>query len=612
MGSCTNKTSIVDVVIPDAIDIHSYANTKEASITHLNLSLEVDFDQQILSGSATYDLSLDSAATDIIFDLNGLIIDSIVLIHADQHSTPVFEIGETKPYLGAPLKIHLSEPADQVMIHYHTGAGAAALQWLQPEQTYGKKHPYLFTQGQAVLTRTWIPIQDGPGIRFTYEATIKVPSDLLALMSATNPQEKNAEGLYHFVMDKPIPAYLMALAVGDISFSPISQRSGVYSEPGMIEAAAYELADMEKMISAAEDLFGPYRWDRYDLIVLPPSFPFGGMENPKLTFATPTIIAGDRSLTSLVAHELAHSWSGNLVTNATWEDFWLNEGHTVYLERRIMEKLYGKTYADMLALLGYEDLKKTIDDFGDQNADTHLKLLLSDRDPDEGMNDIAYEKGYLLLRTIEEQVGRAVFDQFLKTYFDRFAFQSISTEQWQAYIKSHLLDSLKLDFDLDKWLYKPGLPEQHANIQSDRFSKVNDRVKEFVRIGRLDKSDTRDWSSHEWLHFIRQLPSNLHESFYKKLDDIFQFSDSGNSEILAAWLELSIRSKYLRNHNQKQLEDFLVHVGRRKFLTPLYRALRETDELPLAKSIFAKAKNNYHSVAAKSIADLLDAETPAI
>lgn len=612
MGSCVDKKPVIYEVIPDAIDIHSYAKIGEASITHLNLALQVDFEQQVLSGSAIYTMSLDSAATEIIFDINGLMIDSVQLVQNGQYFETEYEVGENKPFLGAPLKVQLSAPADQVIIHYHAGSDAAALQWLQPEQTFGKNHPYLFTQGQAVLTRTWIPIQDGPGIRFTYEATIKVPSDLLALMSATNPQEKNAEGIYHFVMDKPIPAYLMALAVGDISFSPISPRSGVYSEPGMLEAVAYEFADMEKMIAAAETLFGPYRWDRFDLIVLPPSFPFGGMENPKLTFATPTIIAGDRSLTSLVAHELAHSWSGNLVTNATWEDFWLNEGHTVYLERRIMEHIYGKAYANMLALLGYQDLQKTIDDKGDDNIDTHLKLTLTDRDPDDGMNDIAYEKGYLILRTLEEKVGREVFDQFLRTYFEHFAFRAISTEQWEAYLKQHLIDSLKLDFDLDAWLYSPDLPEGHAIIQSNKFNKVNDRAAEFVRLGRLDKSDTRDWSSHEWLHFIRQLPSNLHASFYEKLDDVFQLSDSGNAEILAAWLELSIRSKYLRMHNQEQLETFLINVGRRKFLTPLYRALRETDELPLAKSIFAKAKSNYHSVAAKSIADLLDAETPEI
>ncbi|NND31137.1 MAG: aminopeptidase, partial [Saprospiraceae bacterium] len=284
----------------------------------------------------------------------------------------------------------------------------------------------------------------------------------------------------------------------------------------------------------------------------------------------------------------------------------------VYLERRIMEQLYGKEYADMLALLGFQDLTKTVDDFGPDNIDTQLKLSLTDRDPDEGMNDVAYEKGYLLLRTLEELAGRVHFDRYLTGYFNHYAFQSLSTEQWEAYVRRHLIDSLSIEIDLQTWLYMPGIPEKHSLISSDKFARVDTRAREFIRLGRLDKSNTRSWSTHEWLHFIRQLPTDLHTSFYDKLDNVFQLSDSGNSEILVAWLELSIRSNYLRNHNQQQLEDFLINVGRRKFLTPLYRALRETDELELARAIFARAKDNYHSIAAKSISDLLHAETPAI
>jgi hypothetical protein len=360
------------------------------------------------------------------------------------------------------------------------------------------------------------------------------------------------------------------------------------------------------MVQVAEDLYGPYLWGRYDILVLPPSFPFGGMENPRLTFATPTIITGDRSLTSLVAHELAHSWSGNLVTNATWEDFWINEGHTVYLERRIMEKLYGKEYADMLALLGYQDLENTIADLGDTASDTHLKLALTGRDPDDGMNDIAYEKGALLLRTLEEKVGRDRFDRFLKKYFEDYKFKSISTEQWEQYIKNHLLDSLKIEFDLRSWLYQPGLPADHAIISSNKFKEVDGRLNEFVRIGRLDRSSTRNWTSHEWIHFIRHLPTDLHESFYEKLDHVFQLSNSGNAEILAAWFELSIKSKYLLDHNQPKLEEFLISMGRRKFLLPLYRALIENDNMELAKSIFEKARENYHSISVKSLEDLMN------
>ncbi len=591
--------------IADAQDVHSFAQPDTAVVKHMTLALTVDFGEKSLSGYAEHFLMVDSTAQEVIFDINGINIDSVWVLGKGFEDPAHYRIGDRQPFLGAPLTVTIPKGTERVRIYYKTGPDCLALQWLGPQQTHDKRHPFLFTQGQAILTRTWIPCQDSPGIRFTYDATITVPADLMAIMSARNPQTKNASGVYSFEMTQPIPAYLLALAVGDIAFDSISHRTGVYAEPGMLEAAAYEMADLEKMVTATEALYGPYQWERFDLIILPPSFPFGGMENPRLTFATPTIIAGDRSLIALVAHELAHSWSGNLVTNATWDDFWLNEGHTVYLERRIMEALYGKDYTNMLTLLGYQDLQATVADLGPQSTDTHLKLALQDRDPDDGMTDIAYEKGFLLLKTLEDKVGRPTFDEYLKEYFDDHAFQSLSTEQWVAYLKNRLLISNNLDFPIEQWVYQPGIPEEHSIIESHRFERVDARVREYARIGRLDRSDTKGWSTHEWLHFVRHLPADLHTSFYEKLDEVYQLSESGNAEILAAWFELSIKSGYMPDHNQTQLEAFLISVGRRKFLTPLYKALIEADKSELAKSIFSKARKNYHSVSEHSIAELL-------
>ncbi len=605
------KESVSDPLqVAPAMDVHTYAQAQKAKIKHLSLNIQVDFEEQIIFGTASFDIEKDPSAKEIIMDINGLEIDTIWLMGHHRHDVATFEVGEAKPFLGSPLHIQIDSNTEGVQIKYQTQPNADALQWLQPQQTAGKSHPFLFTQGQAILTRTWIPCQDGPGIRFTYDASVQVPSGLMAVMSAENPQMKSSNGLYTFRMSQPIPSYLMALAVGDISFASLGPRTGVYAEPSMLEASASEFADLEKMVVAAEELYGPYLWGRYDLIVLPPSFPFGGMENPRLTFATPTIIAGDRSLTSLVAHELAHSWSGNLVTNATWDDFWLNEGHTVYIERRIMESLYGKDYVDMLALLGFQDLEKTMIDLAP--ADTHLKLQLEGRDPDEGMTDIAYEKGYLLLRTLEEQVGREIFDQYLKTYFEDYQFRSISTAEWKAYLIKNLLAPQKVKIDIDSWLYNPKLPENHAVVRSEKFNRVNDRLREFVRIARLDPSNTRAWSTHEWLHFIRGLPTDLHITFYEKLDEVYKLSKSGNSEILAAWLELSIRNNYLKEHNLPVLESFLTEVGRRKFLMPLYRALLESDQFSIAEKIFNIAKDGYHSVSKNSIENLLLENKPAI
>ncbi|MEM7038461.1 MAG: M1 family metallopeptidase, partial [Bacteroidota bacterium] len=584
-------------------DPHSFAMPGEAAALHLDLLADVNFDQKQITGTASYVIENRAGTDKIIFDTREL--DILRVTAGDnQMDTLTFTMGEPEGYLGSPLMIDITPTTSKVNIEFATRPGAAALQWLDPVQTAGKKHPFLFTQSQAILARTWLPCQDGPGMRFTYKATITVPNDLMALMSASNPTKKSGDGVYEFEMRQPIPAYLMALAVGDLEFREIGGQTGVYAEPSMLKKAHHEFGDMQKMLEAAEKLYGKYSWDRYDVIVLPPSFPFGGMENPRLTFATPTILAGDRSLTALIAHELAHSWSGNLVTNANWNDFWLNEGFTVYFERRIMEALYGESYANMLALLGYQDLESTIDELGPGDPDTKLKLALKGRDPDDGMTDIAYEKGNFLLVTMEKAVGREKFDAFLRQYFKVNAFKSMTTEAFVAYVKRELIGDnaeLAAKIDLDTWIYGPGLPEGFEPPVSDRFEKVDaqrDLWWTGTDPGLLEGTD--DWTTHEWLHFIRKLPAEMNKEQMAALDKVFKFTDSGNSEIQAAWYEHVIRNGY--SDGYKALEKFLTSVGRRKFLKPLYKALSETPEgLAMAKEIYGQARPNYHSVSTGTI-----------
>jgi len=582
-------------------DPHSFSRPDRVAVTHLDWRAEVNFDERTLDAVARYTLDRrDRSASELILDAWKLEVASV----KDQEGARLkFELSELDDLLGSSLTIELNSSTTHVEITYKTDPSAKALQWLLPQQTAGRKAPFLFTQSQAILARTWLPCQDSPGVRFTYSAQVQVPPGMTALMSAVNPQQRAADGRYTFRMDQPIPSYLMAMAVGDIDFQPVGKRSGVYAEPSQMEAATYEFGAMEQMLEAAEGLYGPYAWERYDLIVLPPSFPFGGMENPRLTFCTPTIIAGDRSLTALVAHELAHSWSGNLVTNKTWDDFWLNEGFTVYFERRIMEALYGPEYANMLALLGMQDLQGTLDQLGGDAADTHLKLHLEGRDPDDGLTDVAYEKGYFFLRALEEEVGRERFDAFLRNYFKHYAFQVMDTEQFIQVLHEQLLREDHADFPVDAWVYGPGLPESAPRVQSARFTAVDAAVQQWLKgDAQLGDLATAEWSTHEWLHFLRQLHGQVDENKMEEIDEAFEFSRSGNSEILAEWFVLSLRTGY--EDADRPMEDFLWEVGRRKFLVPIYTELYKVNPNK-AKTIYARSRENYHAVSTQTLDQLL-------
>ncbi len=603
-----SETPSSDSVETQIADLHSYSNVFEVRTEHLHLDLNVDFETQTLKGSVNHEIENLSGASKAVFDVYDLNIEK-VLLNGEEETT--FEIGDQDELLGAPLEVAINENTESVQIFYETAPSAGALQWLNPQQTAGKKNPYLFTQGQAILTRTWIPCQDTPGNRITYSADIKVPSNLLAVMSADNPTEKNSEGKYSFEMNNPIPSYLIALAVGDLEFSSLGERTGVYCEPSMTEACVYEFVDVEKMVEAAEQLYGDYKWGRYDLIVLPPSFPFGGMENPKLTFATPTILAGDRSLVSLVAHELAHSWSGNLVTNATWDDFWLNEGFTVYFENRIMEQVYGKEYADMLMQIEYQGLEYENDDIlsGDYPEDTQLKLDLEGRNPDDGMTAIAYVKGAFFLKTLEELAGRETFDSFLSNYFNDHEFQTLTTEKFVAYLEANLLEPNDLEFNTNDWIYEEGIPDNCVQINSDRFEKVDLKCEMITSVSSgAELEIPEDWSTHEWLHFIRHIPADADASHLTILDKEFGFTDCGNSEIMAEWYVLSIMLDY--DGINESMETFLINVGRRKFLEPIYGELAKSEDgMKLAHKIYAQARPNYHSISYLTIDEILGWES---
>ncbi len=585
-------------------DYHTLSNADSVHVTHLNLDIQVDFNLKKISGSAHWDFENTQKASGIVFDTQDLTIDSVVL---DDGSKADFSLAKADPILGSALRVPLKAGSMSLTIYYKTGANPVALQWLEPAQTFGKKTPFLYTQSESIYARSWIPCQDGPGIRYTYDATVHVPKGLLALMSAENPQKKSADGTYTFKMDKPVPAYLMALAVGDIAFQPVDERTGVYAEPSILGKARKELEDMGTMVHTAENLYGPYRWGRYDVLILPSGFPIGGMENPKLTFSTPTILAGDKSLVNLIAHELAHNWSGNLVTNATWNDFWLNEGFTVYFERRITEATYDKDYADMLWELGYQDLAATVADLGKDSKDTWLKLDLKGRDPDVGLTDVAYEKGAAFLYLIERTVGRENMDKFLRGYFDSHAFKTINTEDFLVYLYDNLLkqnSEWQKKINIDAWVYAPGIPADYPHADQVRFKKAEAQNQAFLNGTAAAQLQTKGWSTYEWMHFLRLLPKDLSAEKMADLDKVYHFTQTGNSEIADLWFLLAIRARYAAAY--PAMKSFLYVTGRQKFLEPLYKAMIATPEgIVMAKEIYQKARPNYHPLAQKTIDEIL-------
>jgi hypothetical protein len=440
----------------------------------------------------------------------------------------------------------------------------------------------------------------------TYAATVRVPEGFTAAMAADRRPFGGAANVFKFEMLQTIPSYLMALAVGELTFRPLGARTGVYAEPSVGDRAAYEFVDVERMIAAAENRFGAYRWGRSDILVLPPSFPLGGMENPKLTFVTPTILTGDRSLVSLLAHELAHSWAGNLVTNATWDDYWLNEGFATYLDRRIIEDLYGTERAAMEAVLSRQNLCAELKVLAPKQQ--VLRHAITGRDPDEPSTSIPYEKGALFLTALEGAVGRERFDAYLRGYFNRFAFRSLSTADFEGDLRRHLLNAVPgaADrIDVRAWLDEPGLPAGFPEPRSARFSVVEHQAHRWITgATTADGIETAGWSTHEWLHFLRALPDDLPAARLAELDAAHHMTHRSNAEVVAQWLRMAVRGNYAPA--DKQLEPFLTTIGRRKYVVPLYAELAKTPAGKVrARAIYAVARDFYHPIVIAKIDALL-------
>ena len=587
-----------------ANDPYSYAQPDEVRVSHLDLQLKLDFAQRQLDGQATLTLDWkDPKATNLVLDTRDLNISSVESVDASGKTTALkYVLGPRDKQLGSKLTIQTLQRPHEVRIVYTTSPAASGLQWLPPAQTADKKQPFMFSQSESIHARSWVPLQDSPAIRFTYDAHVTAPQDTRVAMSAPNDPKHPLNGDFSFNQTHPIPSYLLAIAAGGLDVRETGPRSAVYAEPSVVGKAAHEFEDTEKMIETAEKLYGPYRWGRYDILVLPPSFPYGGMENPNMTFATPTVLVGNKSLVSLVAHELAHSWSGNLVTAASWRDIWLNEGVTTYVQGRITEALYGKRQADEEALLDIHTLQKEI---GSMPANSQrLAPKPGAVDADDSLSDVAYTKGSWFLRTLEQHFGRDTFDNYLKSYFNHFAFQSITTEQMLSFLKPNLIDKYpgKMSWaEVQDWVYGTGIPKNAPIPDSPRFDNIDKERSAFL-AGTLtaDKLDAKDWNTQEWMYFLNGLPDVPPLDKIQAIDAAWHLTGTPNAEIGMRWYVHAVAA------GDKAVwpaaAEHMTRIGRLYLTMPVYAALSKTPEgLAYAEQVYAKAKDGYHPLTQQAV-----------
>jgi leukotriene-A4 hydrolase len=576
------------------VDPHSFADEAQPRQQHLRWTARVDFAARRLA--CTAELRFDRGGTDVDLDTRGLDVQAV---ETPAGTALPFTLGPTDAILGTRLRISLPADGTRCLVRYRTGLDATALQWLNVEQTASARAPFLYSQCQAVHARSVVPLQDTPRFRLTYEAALAAPSDVRALMAArsTGRTESGGEATESWTMEKPIPSYLFAFAVGALASHELGPRSRVWAEPALVEKAAWEFAEVDRMLTQAETLLGPYVWGRFDVLVLPPSFPYGGMENPTLTFLTPTVLAGDRSLVNVLAHELAHSWTGNLVSNATAEDFWLNEGFTVFVERRLLAVLEGPESVALHSAMGRQTLADAVAGFRDRPGLTRLRTHLAGVDPDDAYSQVPYEKGFLFLRALEAAVGSAPFDAFLRSYLGRFAFQSLTTAEFLDFLRLELPEAWAR-VDIARWVDGEGIPADAPAPESLRLQALHALGTQLP-----DVAQARGWRPLEWQVYLARLARPTPRATVEALDAAFHLTLAKNPDVLVAWLVPALSSGYAPA--QARAEAFLGEVGRMKYLKPVYAALLARDDTKeLAEACFQRFRSRYHAIAAAGVEHL--------
>ena len=579
-------------------DPTTYTDLSQGRIRHIDFHIKVNFDERVFDVEATYqmrepisgELTLDSYR----IDLKDAKAGSRAL---------TWEFDPEDDTLGQRLQLKGLENDSSFTLFFRTSPEARALQWMNASQTKGGKHPFLFSQCQAIHARSIFPCQDTPSVRFTYSAEVEVPSALRAVMAAEQAKGQERSGHFVFKMPQPVPSYLFAIAVGDLVFRELGPRTGIYAEPEMIEAAAWEFAGTETTLHEAEKLFGPYMWSRYDLLVLPPSFPYGGMENPRLTFLTPTSILGTRGQTSLITHELAHAWTGNLITNATWQDFWLNEGWTTYAESRITEILEGKDAQELQSIYADKQMLELMERIGMESPKTCLKLPDGEKDADSFTTAVAYQKGRNFLRECEMAVGRERFDAFIQKYMKSFLFQSLSTEGFLDFLKAELPDVFE-KVNVQKWIYAPGMPEEWQKTQSRLYDEVEKALEDYKQGKRPSKEQVKGWHRYQIMSFLQGLPKSIPVEDCKYFEDILELEKKNDDAFFSGFYAIAIESGY--QEVWSRVEKFMGTIGRMLYVKPVMRAMIAADwSKDKARPLFESVKDRHHQITVHAMEELL-------
>ena len=598
-------------------ELNTFSNYDIISQTNINVHFIVDFDNKKVDGEVTISFKALEDGEVIILDTKSLIIKSIKDNTGNELDFKLDNYYRLESH-GVPLKIYKEYSKDDtfdITIEYSTTKDCMAIDWLEPEQTSGGKYPFMYSQCQSILCREMLPIQDTPAVKMPVQISITVPEELIGLAAGLFVEEINNGNNKTFIyaLDIPIPSYLIAIAAGDIGSQNVSERCTIYAEKTVVEKAAWEFSDTEKFLKIAENYIGEYVWEQYNILVLPPSFPFGGMENPTLTFLTPSLIAGDKSLVSVVAHEISHSWTGNLVTNENWPDFWLNEGFTMFIERKILSSHKDKDMAKLDAMVGLSNLKADIIAFGESKSFSSLEPNLLGRNPDDAFNKVPYEKGFNLLYYLENKVNNDdIFQKFMRSYIDKFKKGVVKYMDFrtffETFIKNNVKDWEKIlnDIDWDTWVFAPGFPPVENDFSNKYADEVDQAVKDFYenKLGDDFVKKFKDWFTllkQNFLNKIKESDIELSETQLEFLNEKLELIQGKyNVEVSCSYYLTVLYHGTLSTKFEESLVDFLGKHGRINYIRPLFSALARRNK-ELAIKTLDKYRNFYHSIIIKYI-----------